>query len=67
MSSSTPGYKSHLVWAHLGKKQENEQRKNERKKKRKKEGIIIYSFIYHFRKTFVYNYPNFKTLFLSLQ
>ena len=51
------------MWAHLGKKQENEQRKNERKKKRKKEGIIIYSFVYHFRKTFVYNYYCLKDMF----
>ena len=45
MSSCTPGYKSHLVWTHLGKKQENEQRKNERKKK-KKERRHNYLFIY---------------------
>ena len=32
-------------------------------KKRKKEGIIIYSFIYHFRKTFVYNYYCLKDMF----
>ena len=44
MSSSNPGYKSQLVWAHLGKKQENEQRKNERKKK--KERRHNYLFIY---------------------
>ena len=63
MSSSTPGYKSHLVWAHLGKKTRKWTKKERKEKTRKKEGIIIYSFIYHFRKTFVYNYYCLKDMF----